>query len=893
MARLPAALDRVPPQSLEAEQSTLGSMLISPAAVEKAVDMLSPEDFYRDAHRNIFETIADLARRDESVDTLTVQEELRRRGQLEHAGGVEYLVALIDSVPTAAHCEFYARIVQEKAILRRLIDASSQIAAWAYEEQEEVDTIVDQSERLVFGVAQRHLSQYFVPLRPLLFDAMEKLDAVRETHDRVTGIPTGLTPLDEMTSGLQPSDFIVVAGRPSMGKTALALCIGVNAAKLKRLPIAIFSLEMSKEQLVQRMICSEARVNGIRLRTGYLRDGRDGGESDLVRFTRAVGLLGELPVFIDDSTDLTANEMRAKCRRLQAEHGALGLVVVDYLQLIRGHARAENRNQEISEIARSLKSMARELKVPVMALSQLSRAVERREDKRPMLSDLRECVVGDTRLIDARTGALVSIREVRPGDLVLGVGGRQKIEAFPVQDVWSTGVKPVFTLTTQTGRVVTATENHPFLTATGWKQLCQLRPGDLIATAMRLPEHGQELAERGPLCRLLGYMTGDGTYRTHRAVGLCGSDPAIVNDAIQIVCQRFPGVRWRLKKAYGTYQEGEFARVDENGYGRPHGNPLREWLRGVGVHGRRDGTKRVPTWVFQAGTAGAREFLAGYFSTDGCVMRVEDRGWFVHFDTVSRHLAADVQMLLLRLGVVATIDDGYLSSRAKQPIYRVHVLGFSDNLRRFAAQIRPLGRKGELLDRMVPELPLQVTDGSLFGLPPEVSDLLFESSKHLRQQGRKLPEGRRLHWKPQGKRPRRDTCALFAERLKDEILHVWARSDLLWEEIRRIEPAGEAEVFDIRIPGCANFLANGIVAHNSGSIEAEADLVMMLYRSSYYRREGEGSEGEESPQPHVAGEEAVEQSELILAKHRNGPTGLIKLAFLREYARFENLADYE
>jgi replicative DNA helicase len=390
MAKLPSALDRVPPQSLEAEQSTLGSMLISHAAVEKAMDLLRPEDFYRDAHRNVFEAICDLAQRDEKADLLTVQEELRRRGQLELAGGQPYLSALIDSVPTAAHCEFYARIVQEKAILRRLIEASGQIIAWAHEEEDEVDTIVDNAERLIFGVAQRHLSQYFLPLRQLVFDAMEKYEAIKHTHDRITGVPTGLTELDDMTAGLQPSDFIIVAGRPSMGKTALALSIAVNAAKLRQVPVAIFSLEMSKEQLVQRMLCSEARIESIRLRTGYLREYVDGGESDLQRFVRAYGQLGELPIFVDDATDISAMEMRAKCRRLRAEHGNLGLVVIDYLQLIRGHGKAENRNQEISVIARSLKGLARELEVPVIALSQLSRAVERREDKRPMLSDLRE-----------------------------------------------------------------------------------------------------------------------------------------------------------------------------------------------------------------------------------------------------------------------------------------------------------------------------------------------------------------------------------------------------------------------------------------------------------------------------------------------------------------------
>jgi replicative DNA helicase len=892
MAKLPSALDRVPPQSLEAEQSTLGSMLISHAAVEKAMDMLRPEDFYRDAHRNIFEAICDLAQRDEKADLLTVQEELRRRGQLELTGGQPYLSALIDSVPTAAHCEFYAKIVQEKAILRRLIEASGQIIAWAHEEEEEVDTIVDNAERLIFGVAQRHLSQYFVPLRPLLFEALERYDAVKQTHDRITGIPTGLTELDDMTAGFQPSDFIIIAGRPSMGKTALCLSIAVNAAKLRHVPIALFSLEMSKEQLVQRMICSEARVDAIRLRTGHLHEGGDGRESGLVRVTRAIGVLGELPIFIDDGTDVSAMEMRAKCRRLRAEHGSLGLVVIDYLQLIHGHGKAENRNQEISLIARSLKGLARELEVPVIALSQLSRAVERREDKRPMLSDLRECVIGDTRLIDAQTGALVPIRAVKPGDRVLGLGDRQKIGAFAVEDVWSTGVKPVFTLTTQTGRSVTGTSNHPFLTATGWKQLGELQPGDLIATAMRLPQHGEEHPERAALCRLLGYLIGDGTYQEHRAVGLCGSDPAVLDDAIGIVGHQFPDVTWREKKAYGTYREGDFRSLYENGYGRPHGNPLREWLRSIGINGQRDSTKCVPGWVHEAGEIGAREFTAGYLASDGCVKFVEGRGWFVHFDTVSRQLADDVQVLLLRLGVVAIVNDGSFNTRSTRPIYRVLVSSFADNLRRFADQVRPPGRKGQLLQQMAAGLPQSVTNGSLFGLPPEISELLFESSKHLRQQGRKLEGGRRLYWKPQGKRPRRDTCALFAERLKDEILGVWAHSDLLWEKVRRIEPAGEAEVYDIRIPGCANFLANGIVAHNSGSIEAEADLVMMLYRSSYYERQDGSGEGDGGTHALGPGQEQVEQSELIVAKHRNGPTGMVKLAFLRQYARFENLADY-
>jgi replicative DNA helicase len=382
--------DHLPPQSLEAEQAVLGAALISRNAVERALEMLEREDFYVEAHRRIFDVLGHLAERDDPADVLTVPEELRRRGQLDQIGGLAYISTLAESVPTAAHVEYYARTVAEKSTLRKLIQAAGEITAAAHEQQDEVDDIVDQAERLIFAVAQRRINQGFVHIRPVLFDAMERLDAVRANESRMTGVPTGFGSLDQMTSGLQAGDFIIVAGRPSMGKTSLALAFAVNAAK-ENTPVAIFSLEMSKEQLAHRMICSEAKVDGMRLRTGYLSmDTDDGGDSDWTRFGKAVGTLGDMPIFIDDSSDISVLDMRAKCRRLKSEQQGLGVVVVDYLQLVRAHGRQENRNQEISIIARSLKSMARELSVPVVALSQLSRGVERREDKRPMLSDLRE-----------------------------------------------------------------------------------------------------------------------------------------------------------------------------------------------------------------------------------------------------------------------------------------------------------------------------------------------------------------------------------------------------------------------------------------------------------------------------------------------------------------------
>jgi len=389
MMTVPSPLaDRLPPQSLEAEQASLGAALISRTATERVLEMLERDDFYMEAHRKIFDVIAYLAERDIPTDILTVPDELRRRGQLEGVGGQEYIRQLDESVPTAAHVEYYARTVQEKSTLRKLISASGEIIASAHEQEKEVDDIVDGAERLIFGVAQRRVNQGFVSIRPVLLDSMERLETVRANDSRLTGVTTGFAAMDQMTSGLQSGDLIIVAGRPSMGKTSLALAFGVNAAIADH-PVAIFSLEMSKEQLAHRMICSEAKVDGMRLRTGFLRTHTDDDESDWTRLGRAVGRLGDMSIFIDDSSDISVLDMRAKCRRLKSEHG-LGMIVIDYLQLIRGHGKNENRNQEISVIARSLKGMARELDVPVVALSQLSRNVERRDDKRPMLSDLRE-----------------------------------------------------------------------------------------------------------------------------------------------------------------------------------------------------------------------------------------------------------------------------------------------------------------------------------------------------------------------------------------------------------------------------------------------------------------------------------------------------------------------
>ncbi len=374
---------RLPPQNIEAEQSVLGGIMIDNDAINRAVELVETEDFYRESHRKIFRAMLDLSEKGEPIDLLTLTSSLKDRGQLEDVGGGTYLSLLVDQMPTAAHVGTYAKIIREKSILRRLIHGATEIVTRCYDTTDETDHLLDHSEKIVFDIAQKRIRQPFFAMRDIVKAGFKMIEKLFERQEAVTGVPTGFLELDRMTAGLQPSDLIVVAGRPSMGKTAFALCLVAHAAIQKKIPSAIFSLEMSKEQLAQRMLCLEGRIDSSKLRGGFL------SESDWPKLTRAAGELSEAPIFVDDSPGLNILEMRAKARRLQKEHG-LGLIVVDYLQLMRGLTQTDSREREISEISRSLKALAKELNIPVIALSQLNRMVENRRPPKPILADIRE-----------------------------------------------------------------------------------------------------------------------------------------------------------------------------------------------------------------------------------------------------------------------------------------------------------------------------------------------------------------------------------------------------------------------------------------------------------------------------------------------------------------------
>jgi replicative DNA helicase len=374
---------RVPPQNLEAEQSVLGSILLDNEAAYQVAEILQEKDFYRENHRQIFAAILSLLDRDEPADLVTLTNELKQKGDLAQVGGISYLAQIVEAVPTSANIEYYAKIVKDKAILREVIQASTEIVTSAYQESQDIAEFLDKAEQVIFQVSESREKGGLTPISTVLKSSFKQIEQNYERKELITGLATGFKDLDKLTAGLQPSDLIIVAGRPSMGKTSFCLNIAEHVALKEKETVAIFSLEMAREQLASRLLCSMSRIDSSRLRSGFI------DEVEWMRLTDAAGLLSDSRIFIDDMSQANVFEMRAKARRLKAAKG-LGLVIVDYLQLMKGAGKIESREREISEISRSLKAMAKELNVPVIALSQLNRGVESRTDKRPMMSDLRE-----------------------------------------------------------------------------------------------------------------------------------------------------------------------------------------------------------------------------------------------------------------------------------------------------------------------------------------------------------------------------------------------------------------------------------------------------------------------------------------------------------------------
>lgn len=1264
--------NRIPPHNLDAEQSVLGAMLESKDAISNVLGIIEPEDFYKPAHTEIFEAILALYNRSENADAITIAEELSRRGSLDQIGGKPYIHGLLEAYPTASSATRYARIVEEHSRLRRLVSAGTEIQEIGFSMPEDVDGAVDTAEEIIYNVADRRLTDTMQPIRDLLTRNMEQIEKLYERGEAVTGIPTGFHDLDEITSGFQGSNFIIVAARPGMGKclvgssliddpstgervtierfvaekrprvvgvaadgsltplevadwipngtkpcfrlttrlgrtieatanhplltvdgwtplenlevgrkiavprhlptngpgadlsdarirllayfiaeggltggtarftntdpeiiedfTAaftsefpdcdlrvdrLTLCArnrirsnqpnaavtwlreiglmgkgaadkrfpdfvwrfsqpqmsdflkalfscdgtvywmsgyprieftvaseglaedvqhallrygviaklwrkterswrveitepasvqiyqtsigwtgekarrvlndppalrhtnnghlpmevwdlvkkvaaqaGLSLAELsrragesmsnihtnrglpqlrlaryaeildnddlrwlanpdlywdevvaiepigerevfditvprghnfvaedivvhnsailndfalscalkERAPVLMFNLEMSRDELTKRFLASEAKVDSQRISKGTLQ------EQDWTRLSSALGRLAEAPIFIDDSANVTLMEIRAKCRRLKAKHG-LGLVIIDYLQLMQSPRKSENRQQEVSEISRNLKILARELEVPVICAAQLNRAVEYRADKRPLLGDLREsgCLTADTKILRADSGRSVTMGELfKSGERNIPVWTLDedlKMVRGTMTHVFSSGVKKVYRMRLRSGREVKASANHPFLTFDGWRALEDLQIGEKLAVPRVVPKPTQTIEWPDEKIALLAHLIGDGCFVERQPLHYTNMDEANCRTVAEAA--RYFGVtaRWvRQKNWWHIYLPSPFPVT----HGRH--NPIVAWLKELGIHGLRSREKFIPDEVFELSNAHIALFLRHLWATDGHIGIRKNGAVSVHYSSGSRRLIEDVRMLLLRLGVRTTVStlpkDGY------SDCYSLLIQG-GEAQSIFLAFVGANGSKDEAALDALGYLSTRSTNTNIDTIPRLVWDKVKLAMKREGITSREFAAqlgtaycGSTLYRHS----PSRPRLARAADLLDDSDLRVLAESDVFWDEIREIEYLGEEEVFDATVPGTHNFIANGIVAHNS--LEQDTDIVMFLYRDEVY-----------NPDTEHRGE-----AELIIAKHRNGPTATIRLAFMNQFTKFASMA---
>lgn len=999
---------RQPPQDMAAEQAVLGGMLLSKDAIADVLERLRPGDFYRPAHQNVYDAILDLYGRGEPADAVTVAAELDRRGLLRRIGGAPYLHTLISTVPTAANAGFYAGIVAEKALLRRLVEAGTRVVQYGYAGADGADVtdVVDRAQAEIYDVTERRASEDFVALEDLLQPTMDEIDAIASQGGISRGVPTGFTEFDEITNGLHPGQMIIIAARPGVGK-ALAIdtplptpngwtsmgdvsvgdyligadgeptrvvaateimlgrpcfevefsdgtvivadalhqwptadgihttarlrpglhtiaaptasggaavlapvcqvravrrlpsvpvrCVEVdNAAHLylagpamvpthnstlgldfmrscsikHRMASVIFSLEMSKSEIVMRLLSAEAKIKLADMRSGRMSD------DDWTKLARRMSEISEAPLYIDDSPNLTMMEIRAKGRRL-AQKADLKLVVVDYMQLMSSGKKYESRQQEVSDFSRSLKLMAKELEVPVIAISQLNRGPEQRTDKRPQVSDLREsgCMTANTRILRADNGAEVTFGELmKTGErpLVWSLDERKRMVARPMTNVFYSGHKEVFKLRLASGREVEATANHPFMTLDGWVPLGELTVGDRLATPRRVPEPVQTERMHDSEVILLAHMIGDGScvkrqpirYASVDKVNLLEVEISALHFGVTAVRDEYPAARVTTMRLPAPYRLTHGKR-----------NPIAEWLDKLGLFGKRSYEKFVPKEVFALPDDQVALFLRHLWATDGSVRWDAAAGQArVYYATTSRQLADDVAQLLLRVGVYARIKC------AKKVGYRDcwHVLIYGgENQHRFLAHVGVNGERGVKAREVLGYLESAERNPNLDTVPKEVwqqvrSALVRKGMTHRQfaaAMGTKFCGS--AMWKHAPSRLRLHRAAAVLDDLE---LHDLARNDVFWDEIVEITSIGEHDVYDGTVPGTHNFVAQGITAHNS--LEQDADMVLLLHRPDAIDRED------------PRGGEA----DIILGKHRNGPTANITVAHQLHFSRFTNMA---
>ena len=879
-------LTRTPPQDVAAEQSVLGAMLLSKDAIADVVEVLTGADFYKPAHELVYEAILDLYSRGEPADAVTVVNELARGGTIARVGGAPYVHTLIAMVPTAANAGYYAQIVRERSVLRRLVTAGTRIVQMGYAaDGGDADDIVDRAQAEIYGVTERRASEDYLPLSEIMEGALDEIEAIGSRGGQMVGVPTGFNDLDQLTNGLHPGQMIVVAARPAVGKSTLGLDVARSAAIRNQLATVLFSLEMSRNEITMRLLSAEARVPLHHMRSGTMND------DDWTRLARKMGEVSSAPLFIDDSPNMTMMEIRAKCRRLKQRHD-LKLVVIDYLQLMSSGKRVESRQQEVSEFSRAIKLLAKELEVPVIAISQLNRGSEQRTDKRPQMSDLREsgCLPASTRVLRADTGAPTTLGELHASgerDVpVWSLDDSLRYVRRPLTHVFSTGVRSVFRLRLASGREVRATANHPFLTQAGWRRLDELGPGTRVAAPRHVPAPLAAVAGCSDAqVVLLAHLLAGGRTTRRGAVysSFDGCNLAAVADAARAL-----GLPVR-RRAHLDARAGTVTVLMSRATSRRH------WLG-------RSGRPAVPAEVFALPKAQIALFLRHAWAAAGSTgVQPGPVGGPRRVDIVaraaSRRLLDDLALLMLRFGISGDV-------RSQAGGWGLAIVEPEDQ-RRF---LREIGLHGS---RAAQTGMLLALVRHRDGLPPvdSVPTPLWERLREVMRERADadrvidLREPRRAHAGPvvpvvpaapaapavpaapaapavptavrravAAARPGATRLAAVARVFDEADLAVTALNDVLWDEVVSVEPAGAEEVFDATVIGTHNFIADGVAVHNS--IEQDADMVILLHREELYEKE--------SPR---AGE-----ADFIVAKHRNGPTATLTVAFQGHYSRFVDMA---
>jgi replicative DNA helicase len=1042
--------ERTPPHDVAAEQCVLGGMLLSKDAISDVVEALRPTDHYRPAHQLIHEAILDLYGRGEPADAITVANELTRRGEIARVGGGPYLHTLIASVPTAANAGYYARIVRERAILRRLVEAGTRIVQFGYAGEADADELVDRAQAEVYAVTDRRTSEDYHSLSEIMPGALDEIEAIGSRGGGLTGVPTGFADLDSLTNGLHPGQMVVIAARPAVGK-ALALdtplptpsgwttmgevsvgdqligadgrpttvvaatevmhgrpcyevefddgevivadehhqwltwnragdfsgfvppqvvttgeiartlrlqatrsrsnhavaltvpmelsradllvpayaagpgtrtrgygdvprprwrhivdvrsvrsrpvrCVQVDsadhlylagrgmvpthnstlaldfarAAAIKNnMATVLFSLEMGRNEITMRLLSAEARVPLSTMRTGQMND------DDWARLARRMSEVADAPLFIDDSPNMSMMEIRAKCRRLK-QRNDLKFVIIDYLQLMSSPKRVENRQQEVSEMSRSLKLLAKELDVPVVALSQLNRGPEQRTDKKPLLSDLREsgCLTAGTRILRADTGY-----EITLGELL--ASGEQNVPVWSLDDrlrlvprtmthAFPSGVKEVFRVRLTSGREVEATANHPFLTLDGWQPLGDLAAGSRIAVPRDVPMPLEPREVPEPELIMLAHLLGDGSFVKNQQIRYASIDEAnlsAVTDSalyfgITAARDDYPAARCTTLRLTSPHHTTHGRR-----------NPIGVWLDSMGLFGLRSHEKFIPPQIFSLPQNQLALFLRHLWATDGSVTVAKSGAVRVYYGTTSERLARELQILLLRFGITARLHA--VGNVYGHPQWTVDVTGVKDQ-RQFLDEIGVHGERGLSVVKAQRRLDAMTAAGRFDTIPSGVWERIEQVMKErsIKLSHIQAAVGSQSRGDLNASiSPTRTRIGRIAKVPRDAELEMLATSDVYWDTISSIESIGNQPVYDATVLGTHNFVANGIDLHNS--IEQDSDVVILLHREDLYERE--------SPR---AGE-----ADLIVAKHRNGPTMTVTVAFQGHYSRFVDMAN--